>query len=162
MGISMSRKAQTFSMDFLIASTVFVLAFSILYVYWTYTTKQINETRDINDMIDKVYLISQIWFRKGTPEYWNPSNVIDLGLASDHRFNQTKMDSLTDPLLDYDNVSDLIGVETYDFYFRIYNTTNDLIYDFGLEPSSPENVIKIKRVGILNRNVAIVEVMVWE
>jgi len=117
---------------------------------------------EINDMIDKAYLISQAWFREGTPEYWNSSNVIDLGLANDHRFNQTKMNSLVEPQLGYENVGNLIGVETYDFYFRVYNTTNDTVYTFGVYPSNPKDVIKVKRVGILNDSVAILEVLVWE
>lgn len=162
MVISTSHKGQTFSIDFMIACSVFVLAFSILYVYWIYATKQIDETREINDMIDKAYLISQIWFREGTPEYWNSTNVIDLGLSNYHRFNQTKMNSLNDTELGYDEVKSLIGVEVYELFFRVYNTTNDTFYTFGVYPLNPKTVTKVKRVGILNNSVAIVEVLVWK
>lgn len=157
----MSRKAQTFSVDFMIASSIFVLAFSILYIYWTYASMQISETREVNEMIDKTYLISHVWFRGGTPKYWNSTNVIDLGLSNNHRFNQTKMNILNESI-GYDKAKDLLSVGVYEIFFRVYNTTNDTLYTFGSYPSDPENVIKIKRVGILNRSVAIVEVMVWK
>lgn len=158
----LNHKSQALSMDFLIACSVFILAFSILYIYWAYTTKRIDETRRINDMIDKAYLISQIWFRNGIPEYWDPSNVIDLGLSNEHRFNKTKMDSLNDPLLRYSNVSKMIGVETYEYFFRVYNETGNEVYSFGQYPSNSENTIKIKRIGILDGSLAMLEVMVWE
>jgi hypothetical protein len=155
-----NHKSQALSMDFLIACSVFILAFSILYIYWAYTTKRIDETRKINDMIDKTYLISQIWFRDGIPVYWDSSNVIDIGLSNNHRFNQTKMNDLS--VIGYNKTKERIGVETYDYYFRVFNETGNEVYSFGLYPSISENTIKIKRVGILNGSLALLEVMVWE
>lgn len=160
--MSLNHKGQTFSMDFLIACSIFILAVAILYVYWTYSIKRVDETRKINDMIEKAYLISQVWFRDGIPKYWDPSNVIDLGLSNEHRFNRTKMDSLNDPLLGYKNVTKIIGSETYDYNFTVYNSTKNVVYSFGLNPTNPDNLIKVKRVGILDGKIVIAEVMVWE
>jgi hypothetical protein len=164
MGVSMLMqfKGQIFSTDFLIASTVFVLTLSILFVYWEYTSNRIDETNKVNDLIDKAYLVSEIWFREGIPKYWNASNVIDIGLSNDYRFNRTKMDSLNDPILGYKNVTKLIGVGIYDYNFTVYNTTKNIVYTFGQVPSNPNNLVKIKRVGILDGNIVTVEVMVWE
>jgi len=163
MGIFMSirSKGQTFSTDFIIGCTVFILAVAILLVYWKYTSNKINETGIINDMTEKAYLISEVWFREGIPKYWNPSNVIDIGLTNDHRFNRTKMDSLNDPLLGYQNVSKMIGAETYDYRLVVINSTDNILYNFGLNPTNPDNLIKIKRVGILDGIIVVVEVMVW-
>lgn len=158
----MQFKGQIFSTDFLIASTVFVLTLSILFVYWEYTSNRIDETNKVNDLIDKAYLVSEIWFREGIPKYWNASNVIDIGLSNDYRFNRTKMDSLNDPILGYKNVTKLIGVGIYDYNFTVYNTTKNIVYTFGQVPSNPNNLVKIKRVGILDGNIVTVEVMVWE
>lgn len=160
--MSLQSKGQMFSTDFIIASTIFVLAVAILLVYWRYTSNKISETNLINDMIEKAYLISEIWFREGIPKYWNASNVIDIGLSNDHRFNKTKMDSLNDPVLGYKNVTKLIGVEVYEYNFTVYNTTKSVIYTFGQNPSNPDNLLKIKRVGILDGKVVTVDVMVWK
>jgi len=159
--MSLKSKGQLFSTDFMIACTVFVLTISILFVYWAYTRNRIEETTLITDMIEKAYLISEIWFREGIPEYWNTTNVIDLGLSNNHRFNRTKMDSLGNPPLDYENVTRLIGVELYEYNFTVYNMAKDAVYTFGKTPSTPDNLIKIKRVGILNGKIVIVDVMVW-
>lgn len=159
--MSLQSKGQTFSADFMIACTIFVLAVAILFVYWTYTSNKINETNLINDMIEKAYLISEIWFREGIPKYWNTTNVIDIGLSNEHRFNRTKMDSLNDSLLGYENVTKLIGVELYQYNFTVYDTNENMLYTFGQTLSNPDNIVKIKRVGILDGEIAIVDVMVW-
>jgi len=112
-------------------------------------------------MIEKVYLISEIWFREGIPKYWNVSNVIDIGLSNDHRFNRTKMDSLNDPLLGYENVTKLIGVEVYEYNFTVYDMAKNVVYTFGQSPSNPDNLTKIKRVGILDGKIVTVDIMVW-
>ena len=163
MGIFMSlrSKGQTFSTDFIIACTVFILAVAILLVYWRYTSNKISETNLINDMTEKAYLISEICFRDGIPKYWSASNVIDIGLSNDHRLNKTKMDSLNDLLLGYKNVSRKIGAEIYDYNFTVINSTKDVVYTFGLDPTDPDNLIKVKRVGILDGDIVTVEVMVW-
>jgi len=155
-------KGQVFSTDFIIACTIFILAVAILLIYWRYTSNKIDETNLINDMIEKAYLISEIWFREGIPKYWNASNVIDIGLANNNRFNKTKMDSLNDPLLGYDNVTKLIGVETYEYNFTAYDMTKNVVYTFGQNPSNPDNIIKIKRIGILDGEIVTVDVMVWK
>jgi len=159
--MSIQSKGQIFSTDFIIGCTVFILAVAILLVYWKYTSNKINETSIINDMTEKAYLISEIWFREGIPKYWSPSDVIDIGLSNDHRFNETKMDSLNDPLLGYQNVSKMIGAETYDYRLVVINSTDNVLYIFGLNPTNPDNLIKIKRVGILDGDIVVVEVMVW-
>jgi len=155
----MSTKAQIFSADFLVACTIFLLALTIIFVYWGYAILQIEETRLTNDMIDKVNLASQVWFREGTPKDWDSSNVVELGLLSDHSFNQTKMNLLN--TMGYGKVLTLVGVESYYLYYRVFNETNSTLFEFGSYPSNPKNVVRAKRIGILNETIALVEVMVW-
>lgn len=157
----LSVKAQAFSFDFLMACSIFILVLVILYGYWTYTYKEIEETRNINTIIDKANLASQAWFRDGTPIYWDSNNVIDLGLQNDHRFNETKMDILN-VSIGYNRTKTLIGLDGYDYFFRIYNSTNDTVYNFGQYLVDADNVVKVNRIGILNGSIVSLEVVVWE
>jgi len=161
--MSLKVKGQVFSSDFLIAVCIFLLAFSIFYIYWSYSVKRIEETRMINNLIEKAYSLSNIWFREGVPEYWDPSNVNDLGLSNQHRFNRTKMDSLNDPLLGYKKISEIIGSEVYNYTFLVVNLTNQEVYRFpsGSNPTNSDNLVKVKRIGILDGKIVILEVMVW-
>jgi len=165
-------KAQVFSLDFLIACSIFLLMFIVLYTYWTYSYIEIEESRRMNEMIDKAYTISQAWFREGTPKYWSPSDVIELGLENNHKFNRTKMDSLNKSLdtgnIGYNETKELIDAVFYEYFFRVYNTTNDTIYTFGLYPSDAENVVRIERIGIYRDpilekdSIVTLEVLLWE
>jgi hypothetical protein len=136
----------------------------MLYVYWTHATIELEESRRVNEMIDKAYSISQVWFREGIPKYWNAQDVIDIGLSNDYRFNRTKMNSLNDSVfLGYERVKSKIGIKNYEFSFKVYNSTQHEIFSFGPSPSNPENLVKVKRFGILDDgSLVTVEVMVWE
>jgi len=115
--MSLKPKAQVFSFDFMLATSIFLIIFIVVYAYWTYTSAQIQETQYFNDMVDKAFLISEAWFREGVPSGWNSSDYIELGLQSDHKLNETKMRYLKD--LGYKNVSDSIGVQPYEFFYRV-------------------------------------------
>ncbi|MDI6825581.1 MAG: hypothetical protein QMD36_00050 [Candidatus Aenigmarchaeota archaeon] len=110
-------KAQMFSADFMIACSIFLLALVVVMIYWSYTNIQIKETKTINEMVDKAYTISQVWFREGTPEYWDSTDVREIGLLSDHRLNETKMNEMKK--IGYNTVKEKIGAAPYEFRFRI-------------------------------------------
>lgn len=160
MGNCMSLKGQVFSFDFLLASSIFLLTIGILFVYWTYTNIEIEETREINEMVYKAYKSSEIWFREGIPSNWDSTNVIDLGLETDHRFNQTKMNTMKTEI-GYDKTKIMIGLSGYDYNFTLYDANNNTVFSFGLNPSDPPSLIKIKRVGIYDSSIVTLEVMVW-
>jgi len=156
----MSVKGQIFSFDFLLASSIFLLTMGILFVYWTYTNIQIQETIGMNEMIDKAYKATEVWFREGIPTYWNSSNVIDLGLENNHRFNQTKMGTMKTEI-GYDKTKVMVGLSGYDYNFTVYDMNNDTVFSSGLNPSNPTNLLKIKRIGIYEDSIVTLEVMVW-
>jgi len=156
----MSVKGQIFSFDFLLASSIFLLTMGILFVYWTYTNIQIQETIGMNEMIDKAYKATEVWFREGIPTYWNSSNVIDLGLENNHRFNQTKMGTMKTEI-GYDKTKVMVGLSGYDYNFTVYDMNNDTAFSSGLNPSNPTNLLKIKRIGIYEDSIVTLEVMVW-
>lgn len=157
----MSAKAQL-SFDFLIACSIFILVVGILFTRWTYTVTEIDETRHVDDMVDKAYVASEIWFRDGVPRYWEPTDVAILGLQNDNRFNRTKMDSLYE--IGYDGVRELAGVGVYGLYFRVFDGKNTTIFNFtdSSFPLNAKNIFRVKRAGILNQSIVFVEVLVWE
>lgn len=153
-------KGQVFSFDFLLASSIFLLTVGILFTYWVYINIQIEETRVINDMVERAYKSSDVWFREGIPTHWNSANVIELGLENDHKLNQTKM-NITKIEIGYERTRTMIGLGEYEYNITIYNTTNDTVFSLGLNPSDPLNLLKIKRIGIYDGSIVTLEVMVW-
>jgi len=156
----MSIKGQLLSSDFLIASSIFIIVTAIIFSYWTYTTIQIEENRKIDDIIDAAFLASNVWMREGTPNYWNSTNVVDIGLQNNHRFNETKLVYLNE--IGYSKVKSMIGLTQYNLYLRIYDFNNNTFFTFGNFSSNAENVVKIKRIGLLNNTIVYVDTVVWE
>ncbi len=114
----------------------------------------------MNEMIDRSFTASEVWFREGLPVYWDSSNVIELGLENNHRFNQTKM-NITKTEIGYDRTKTMIGLGGYEYNFTVYNMTNDTVFTFGLSPSDTRNLIKIERIGIYGSSIVKLEIMVW-
>lgn len=156
----MPTKAQSLSYDFFIACTIFLLFIVIIFNLSRYSEVQISEMQKINQITLMSDRLSEVWMRKGMPENWNQSNAIELGLLSDSRLNQTKLNYLM--YIDYQEVKRKVGSGIYEFYLRIYDSNNNTMFSFGLYPSDSDYISKTRRIGILNSTVIFIDTMVWE
>ena len=155
----MLLKAQL-SYDFTIAAFVFFLVVSVLLIQWAGVTSQIDETRYLDDLIEKTYLTADAWFRSGVPNNWNKTSVISLGFQDNYAFNYSKMNSLNE--IGYNASKQLFGLGDLEYYFLVYDETNITLFNFGLTPSNSRNVIKVKRAGILNNSFVFLDAVVWK
>jgi hypothetical protein len=127
-------------------------------LYWNYTSKQIEETKRINDMMNKLLLASEAWFKEGNPIYWDPSNVKEIGLRSGNYLNWTKMSYLSE--IGYQKVLSLLSLN-YNLWYRVRNDENLTVFEFGVYPSNAKNAMKSERIAILNRTPVIIETVIW-
>jgi hypothetical protein len=114
----------------------------------------------MNEMIEKAYRASEVWYREGIPTHWDSNNVVDLGLMNDNRYNQTKMNFMKNNI-GYDKTKIMLGLSGYEYNFTIFDTEGNNIFSFGNNPSNPSNLLKIERIGILQSSIVTLEVMVW-
>jgi hypothetical protein len=56
----------------------------------------------------------------------------------------------------------MIGLSSLEVFFRVYDESNNTQFSFGLSPENSRNVIRVERVGILNKTIVFVDTMVWE
>lgn len=154
----MLNRAQTFSFEFFIALTIFLIGFSVLIVFWNYANIQIHEKKSSEELISVALSLSQIFFVEGYPKQWSLENVKVIGLASENRINQTKLELLGSA--GYETTRNKLKIDS-DFYFRIHNQTQEF-YFFGKLPRQDSTVVKINRLGILNSTPVIIEVVVWK
>lgn len=150
-------KAQTFSLDFFIALTIFLIGFSFLMIFWNYVNSQAYERRSSEELMDLAFSVSEIFFIEGVPKYWNEENVKVIGLANENRINQTKLNLLNS--IGYENVKKKLNLD-FDFILKIKNENE--LYSFGLSPSQASTIVKINRIGILNSNPVLIEVIIWK
>jgi len=156
----MSIKAQSLSYDFFIACIIFLLVITLIFSLLKDSNIQITEVQKINQITRVSDKLSELWMRKGTPENWDSTDVISIGLISDSRLNQTKLDYLNS--IGYQNVKKMSGSGVYEFYLRIYDLENNTMFDFGLYPFDSEFVSKNQRIGILDSSIVFIDTVVWE
>jgi hypothetical protein len=152
-------KAQVLSYDFLLATFVFSAALVLMFSYWNYGTKQIEETRIFHDMVNKLFIASQVWFKSGTPIYWAPDNLIELGLENEGKLNQTKLNYLQE--LGYQKVISLLPVTPYNLYYRVSDENNLTLFEFGNYPTNAKNILRANRFSILNQTPVLITTLVW-
>lgn len=150
-------KAQTFSLDFFIALTIFLIGFSILMIFWNYVNSQTYEIKSSEELMDLAFSLSEIFFIEGVPKYWNEENVKVIGLANENRINETKLNLLN--TIGYENVKRKLNLD-FDFMLKIKN--DDELYSFGLTPGRSSTIVKINRIGILNSTPVLIEVILWK
>jgi hypothetical protein len=157
----MLTKAQSLTYDFFIALAIFSLVLTIASSYWYYLTIQMEDSAKRNLASKTLLYASQVWFKEGYPEYWDVSNVIELGLANGGKINSTKMEMLSQ--LSYSRLAYLLNLGTFNLKYEVYNKT-DLIFQFpsSSDFSSARNVYKIERVAILNERPVKVRTIIWD
>jgi hypothetical protein len=117
-------KAQILSYDFMVASLLAVVILLFIFSYFGYTTIQIAESKKINDMMDKLVVASNIWFKEGSPSFWDVCNVVDLGLRKDYYIDTIK--TLNFLTFDYKKFLNIVGIP-YNVYFRVLNEFNETL-----------------------------------
>ncbi len=160
MVLYMSTKGQSISYDFFIASTIFLLIVLLIFQLFRYSNIQVSDFQKIRQISKTSDQLSEVWMRGGVPENWEPSNVVDLGLMTNSRLNQTKIDYLDD--IGYEEVKRIGGLGFYDFYLRIYDSDNNTTFSFGIYPTDSEFVSKNQRLGILNSTIVFIDTLVWQ
>jgi hypothetical protein len=151
-------KGQALSFDFLIACTIFILVIAILLTQVGYNTKELNEIRDKNELIDETHKLSEIFFDEGYPKNWNSSNVVVIGLETDNRISWSKLKSLEE--IGYQKSLVLLGLKN-DYNITIFEN-NSTFYSFGKNIENASSIVRVDRVGILNNSIVSVQVLVFD
>ena len=152
-----TKKGQVLSFDLLVAIVIFSLVLAILVAQISYNSKEIDELRKQNEMIEEAYKISEIFFREGYPKDWNESNVEILGLETNGRIDWDKIKKLES--LGYQKSLSLLGAN-YNYNITIESTT--LNWNFGKNPENSTTITKINRLGILNSSLVSIQILVFD
>ena len=160
--MSTSRKGQTLTYDFFIATAIFFAVLIIAMGYWYYSMLQMEETREKNTAANVLFLASDVWFKEGYPKYWGTTNVLEIGMTNGNRINQTKMNMLQQ--LGYSKLLSLLNLGIYNLQYRLYDRNNNTIFQFpsNSSMSSAKNIYKIERIGILNEQTVTIRTIIWD
>lgn len=158
------RKAQAWGIDLAIAIIIFTVGIVFFYFYSLNQPGQAEERiRELSD--DGKIIISSI-LSEGKPENWYPGDVVKIGILSDNKINETKLDrfhTLAGTGAGYERTRNLFNTE-HDYYFFLESNMTTIDPDvegIGKKPLNPENLIKITRFTIYEEKPITAYIYMW-
>jgi hypothetical protein len=157
------KKAQAWGLDLMIAVTIFIIGVVLFYFY------ALNYSSESKTIIDSLQYegesISSSLLSDGYPEDWNSTNVVVIGLTTNDKINNTKLDRFYSLVQeDYNKTRTLFSTK-YNYYI---NFSEPIIISgqqksyIGLLPENEKNVIKVSRITIFKDKPATLDVVIWE
>ena len=145
------KKAQAWGTDLTIAFIIF--SFAIIFFYF-YSFNYSNETEDMLTLLTyEGNFIADSILSPGYPASWDESNVMEIGITTDGKINETKLDTFYQfTQTDYEKTKRIFGTK-YDYYFFMedpVSPTTEGIGKPGVDSTNIEaqNLIKITRFTI--------------
>jgi len=164
----MDKKAQIWGMDLMVGVIIFSIALTSFYFY---TVNEVGGTEEkLGAIAFEARSITNTLLSSGYPEDWNSSNVIELGILSDGKINQTKLERFYDfASSDYSGTKRTFNT-IYDYYFfmnenmTIYSNPVEGIGKAGTtrDNVNAKNLIKVNRIVVYNNKPVEAHLYLWE
>jgi len=155
----MSTKGQSISYDFLSAIVIFLLTAGVVFLLLESSISNIQDYKRIKEISETSSRLSETLMMEGVPKNWDPESVVEIGLLSGGKLNQTKLYYLED--LGYSNVKRMAGIGEYNFFINVLDMENQTLFEFGDFPQNPEFISKTRRISILENKIVFLDVVVW-
>jgi hypothetical protein len=163
-----SKEGQAWGVDLMIAMIIFSIGIIFFLLY------SFNNSNSSKEHYEVIYYegksISDKLLSEGYPNDWNSSNVLMIGLTTDNKIDQNKLEEFYKiSQSNYSKTKEMFGTR-YDYYVSIENnlTINSTeMPGFGkpgvnITEINPENLIKIERVSIYKNKPVVVLIYIWE
>ena len=164
-------KAQVFCFDMIVAVLIFGAA--ILVYYKTTTNFSDQDEALLDDLLIDAKSISGSLMSQGYPYNWIEDNVVRIGITSDNRINETKLEQFS--RIPYNNSRKLFGT-AHDYYVYFRDRNNNIIpFNESLEGigkpgvnstniqtvENPKKLVKVTRLIIRESDIKKMVVYLW-
>jgi len=167
----MNKRGQAWSLDLLMGVFLFTVALSVFYF------SALNSSNNLNEAIDLLSYdgrsISKNILSEGSPNDWNSSSVVQIGILDDGKINETKLEAFYDLAnTDYARTKSLFNTK-YDYYFFLDTniTFNSITIDGIGKPgitrdnvaqADIKNLIRVDRISVYENKIIGATLFVWE
>lgn len=165
---SIHKKAQIWGLDLVVAVAIFSISLSIFYFYALNGKAEVFEKIELLSYDAKQ--ISQSILSSGYPEDWNEQNVVEIGLTTDGKLNETKIGRFYNMTQnDYNETKRLLKTSN-DYYFFLdenlsFGTTSVRGIgkpDFDLNNFDFDDMINVKRIVVYKNKPVEARFYVWK
>lgn len=153
----MCKRGQAWGFDLVVGLIIFLVGILSFYFY---TINVSNGEDEIGGQLQQEgELIADSLMSEGSPIDWNENNVVRIGIVSEGRINEAKLEEFADLAeLDYKKTKALF--RTRNEYFVSFG--GDISTGVGRNYTDAEYVMKVTRVVIYNQSIVTMEVYAWK
>lgn len=159
----MSKKAQAWGFDLMIASAIFIAGIIMFYLHAISTSNEAEEV--INTMTYEGNTIGNILLSNGFPLDWDETNVISPGILTGNKIDLIKLEKFYNfSVKDYSKSKSIFNMR-HDYYIYLsenFTISGGQIEGIGKNPSNPKNLIKITRLTLYNNKPVTLYIEIWE
>ena len=163
-----NKRAQGWGMDLMVALSIFLIGIVIFYIY------SLNNPNEAKENIENLFYdgesLTNVLLSEGYPKAWNSTNVVGLGILSDNKINDTKLERFYDlSQTEYEKTKSLFNTR-YNYYFFL--DENMIINSVSVEgigkpgvtktTISSINLIKVTRVVVYENKPVTAYLYIWE
>ncbi|MFH1291256.1 MAG: hypothetical protein ABIH79_01740 [archaeon] len=164
------KGGQIWGFDILTGIVLFLVGIIVFFVY------SLNQPSEAQDNFEFLFydgkIIADNLMSSGYPLDWNSSNVITLGISSEDKINETKLERLYEMIYTENNytLTKTLFNTQYDYYFFLdQNMTINSIEVEGIgkpgvtkDNIDARNLIKITRFTIYQNKTTSLYIYIWE
>lgn len=152
---------------------VFLFTIALTVFYFSALNSSSNSNEALETLSYEGRTISESILSGGVPEDWSSSRVTQIGILSDGKINDTKLENFYDlASSDYSRTKVLFNTR-YDYYFFLgtnmtFNTTivdgigKPGINRYNIDSAGVKNLIKVERVSVYKNKIVGATLYVWE
>lgn len=159
----LNKKSQAWGIDLMVAMMIFSVGIISFYFY------TLNSSEGAKETIDQLFydgnLIANSILSEGYPVNWESSNVIKIGITSENKINETKLEnfySLSET--DYTRTKNLFNTR-FNYYFFISEEMvidGNVVEGIGQKPVNYEDLIKITRLTLYKEKPVTLTIYIWK
>jgi hypothetical protein len=165
-----NKYGQAWYLDIFVGVLIFVIGFSVLLKVYVNTadTEKVLST----DLAVESRFLSEMLLSEGTPDNWNSTNVITIGLMEDNRLSEKKIAALKE--INYNDTRSLFRLR-YDYLIFLENRTGIVqmngSYSIGkpeinrdniIDSENPVQLAKTTRFVVYKSQIVKLVVYTWE
>ena len=158
-----SKRAQAWGFDLMMASMIFLAGIILFYLYALNAPNESDEI--INSMSYEGNVVSNAILSEGFPKNWDGTNVVNPGILTNNKINQTKLERFYNFVAGDYSRSKAVFNTRYNYYVYLsenFTINGNQVEGIGSKPLNPKNLIRVERFTIYDNKPITFNVEIWE
>jgi len=164
------EKGQIFSVDLIVAGTIFLMILTLIIVFANESSNRLEFLEKDNFRTEAaMHAANSVIYTEGNPGNWENqsdlNNVFGIGIAkSRNEIDSAKLQRFLDlNATRYSDVKDILGLAKYDVEITVINLQNNQkLAKFGLDSGDSNNITAVNRFAFYNGKNVVVRMKVFE